>query len=251
MKNWIVLLLIFINSGLVFGQVKKENQHVVIEFINCIKNKQKEKLADKIAYPFSREYPLPDIKNKQEFIARYDEIFDAVIIKKVIKSNLAADWSEMGWRGIMFLDGDIWLDLDGRLIGVNYQSEIEKEKRESLLKIDKNSVHESIREFKAPVCILETSKFRIRIDDIGDYNYRYVSWPINSKMSDKPDIILLHGEFISEGSGGNHGYVFKNGDYSYDCEIIEMGEDDSPPALLIVSKGDKEVLSEKAQIVRK
>jgi hypothetical protein len=164
---------------------------------------------------------------------------------------LAADWSEMGWRGIMFLDGDIWLDLDGRLIGVNYQSEIEKEKRESLLKIDKNSVHESIREFKAPVCILETSKFRIRIDDIGDYNYRYVSWPINSKMSDKPDIILLHGEFISEGSGGNHGYVFKNGDYSYDCEIIEMGEDDSPPALLIVSKGDKEVLSEKAQIVRK
>ncbi len=34
----------------------------------------------------------------------------------------------MGYRGIMFLDGELWLDYDGDLEGVNYESKIEQQK---------------------------------------------------------------------------------------------------------------------------
>jgi len=148
----------------------------------------------------------------------------------------------------MLSNGLLWLDYDGRLIGVNCQSKAERLKRNALIKAEKETLHESIRKFKDPIHILETSKYRIRIDDLGNGNYRYSSWSVKSKMSDKPDLILSDGKFIPEGSGGNHKYEFKNADYIYECSIIVMGEEGSPPALLTIYKGEKEILSQKAYI---
>ena len=70
-------------------------------------------------------------------------------------------------------------------------------------------------------------------------------------MSDKPDLIIMNGEFIQEGGGGNYTYEFKNGEYVYDCSIIIIGEETSPPALLTIFKDTKEILSQKAKIIRK
>lgn len=153
--------------------------------------------------------------------------------------------------GIMFFHGELWLDYeDGRLMNVHL-SKFEKNELEELIKIEKKSLYASIREFKQPICILETSKYRIRIDDMGDWNYRYAAWPLKRKMSDKPEIVLEKGEYIPEGSGGNHSYKFKNSEYVYECSIIVMGEDTSPPALLTIYKGEKVILSQRANIIVK
>jgi hypothetical protein len=32
----------------------------------------------------------------------------------------------MGWRGIMLGQGDIWIDTTGKIITINYQSQVEK-----------------------------------------------------------------------------------------------------------------------------
>lgn len=69
-------------------------------------------------------------------------------------------------------------------------------------------------------------------------------------MSDKPDLIIEKGEYIPEGSGGNGRYEFKNGEYTYDCSMIVMGTDDSPPAILTIYKDHKEILSQNATVIK-
>jgi hypothetical protein len=229
----------------------KENLKIVTHFIKSIKNKNFDEICTGIYFPFAREYPIPEIKSKTEFIKRYREIFDDSLTKMIVKSDPNKDWSAVGWRGIMLLNGELWLDYDGKLIGVNYQSNFEKSELEELIKIEKKGLYASIKEFKQPICILETSKYRIRIDDLGGWNYRYVAWPLNGKMSEKPEIVLEKGEYVPEGSGGNHSYKFKNSGYVYECSIIVMGEENSPPALLTIYKGDKVILSEGANLIKK
>jgi hypothetical protein len=244
-------LLLTLNFLVALGQeMSTDNQKIVSAFIDCIRKQKIEELSNHVAYPFTREYPLADIKNKQEFQKRYKEVFDENFIKMIVNSKPSKDWSDMGWRGIMLLDGELWLDIDGSLIGVNYQSKFEARKKKELITEEKKNLHESIREFEEPLYILETAKFRIRIDDVGNGNYRYASWSIKSKMSEKPDLVISKGDFIVEGSGGNHRIEFKSGDYIYDCSIIELGEENSPPAILKVYKGEEVILTQNAQIKR-
>ena len=250
-RNLIATILLVFNICTVFAQsLNKENQKIVADFISNVRSGNREKLCDSIFFPFRRRYPIPDIKNREEFLRRYSEIFDDSLTKMILNSDPAKDWSEMGWRGIMLFNGELWLDSDGWLTGVNYQSNFEIGEYKRLIKIEKGNLYESIKKFETPVCILETSRYRIRIDDMGDWHYRYVSWPLKSKMSDKPDVIIENGQSEPEGTGGNEKFTFKNAGYVYECFIINMGEDGSPPAKLTIFKGDKAILSESANMLR-
>ncbi|MDR6760599.1 hypothetical protein J2Y38_000797 [Flavobacterium sp. 2755] len=250
MKKLIYITLVIFSVTSMSGQeLKKEYQKFIQTFINNVKGDKKEAIANMISYPLKRENPIPAIKNKTEFIKRYSEIFDADLKKEITSSKPDKDWSEMGWRGIMLNDGTIWIDTDGKLIAVNYQSKLEKDLKNKLIISDKNKVHSSISKFKNPVYSLETSKFRIRIDDLGNNNFRYASWSIKKAMTEKPDLVIQNGKFIAEGTGGNHRYEFKKGNYVYECSIIFLGEKDSPPARLVITQDGKEILSQNAKFV--
>lgn len=229
--------------------LKPEYQKFISSFISEVKNNNKNAVAARIRFPLKRDYPIPSVKNKADFLKRYNEIFDKVLIEKIVKSNPAKDWSEVGWRGIMLNQGDLWIDTDGKIISINYQSEMEKKQKSSLIAAQKKSVNAEISNFKEPVAILETSKFRIRIDDLGNDNYRYASWSIKKKMTDTPDLIIEKGVFVVDGTGGNHHYEFKKGNFRYECHFIVLGEKDSPPAMLLIYQSEKEILSQNAKIV--
>ncbi len=242
--------LLFILSFGAFGQnLEKEYQLIVSDFVYLVKHRQIEKLSGKIRFPLKRKYPISDIKNKADFMKRYSEIFDPELVSKISFSKPSLDWSAVGWRGIMLFNGDVWLDYDGRLLGVNHQSQIEKKKRTELIKLEKSRLHRSVRGFENPIHIIETAKYRVRIDDLGKGNYRYSSWPIKSKMSDKPDLIIDKGEYLAEGNGGNHTFRFKNRGYTYDCHITIIGGKNAPPALLTIYNGDTIIYSSKAKIL--
>ncbi|WP_316764703.1 hypothetical protein [Pedobacter aquatilis] len=247
MRKILFVLFLLINFKTVSAQLDKKYESVVLEFIDNVKNQNREKLATKIKFPLKRDYPIPSIKNKQEFLKRYNEVFDNDLSKKITVSIIPTDWHDVGWRGIMLLNGAIWLNDDGILITVNHQSEFEKKEKARLIALEKQTLHSSIKTFKQPILIFETSNFRIRIDDLGDSNYRYISWSVKNKMSEKPSLIIKNGNWNSEGSGGNHNYEFKNGDYLYTCYINVIGETQSPPAMLTISKGRKEILKQKAK----
>ncbi|HEY1196111.1 hypothetical protein [Flavobacterium sp.] len=251
MKNIKIFLAILIfNSPFLQAQdLKPEYQKFISKFIQEVKTGDKEAISKRIKFPFKRDYPIPSVKDNADFIKRYNQIFDKVLIEKITKSDPAKDWSEVGWRGIMLNRGDMWIDIDGRIISINNQSEEELKLKNSLIAEQKKSVNTSISNFKEPVAILETSKFRIRIDDLGNDNYRYASWSIKKKMTDTPDLVIEKGIFVADGTGGNHYYEFKKGNFKYQCYFIVLGEKDSPPAVLTVSQSGKEILSQTAKIV--
>ncbi|RBQ05367.1 hypothetical protein [Pedobacter miscanthi] len=250
MKKILFAVLLISIASLTHAQdqtLDKKYRPVVTAFISVVKSGNIEKLSSKIAYPLKRAYPIPAIKNKQEFIKRYKEIFDDNLTKKIVNSKPDTDWDAVGWRGIMFLNGELWLDTNGKLIAVNHQSRLEAKEQARLINAEKTSLHPSLSNFIQPVLVFETAQFRIRIDDLGNNNYRYAAWPLKSKMSDKPKLVLNNGKWTPDGSGGNHNYQFKSGDYLYTCFITVMGEKDSPPALLVISKAGTEILSQPAK----
>lgn len=248
--HFIILLTLSLTT---FGQDKlsRENIKSINQFVQFIRLNQKEQLADKVNYPIERQYPLPAIKNSLEFIKRYDELFDSNIISKLVNSNVKNDWSAVGWRGIMFLNGDFWLDYDGNLISVNYQTEFEKNKLKRLITSEKQTLNKQVQNFKKPIHLLETTKFKIRIDDLGNENYRYSAWPKNANMKTNPSLIISNGKARFDGSGGNHSYFFSNNEYTYEIAIIVMGEADSPPATLTIRKNEEEILTQNARIIDK
>ncbi|WP_293787231.1 hypothetical protein [uncultured Pedobacter sp.] len=250
-KTFLVFLLLFTNY-FIYAQeptLDKKYRSVVADFIKVVKSGNIQKLSIKITYPLNRAYPIPPIKNQQEFVKRYKEVFDDNLTEKIVNSKPERDWSDVGWRGIMLLRGDLWLDTDGKLVAVNHQSKLEAKEQARLINVEKKNVHPSIANFEQPVLVFETAQYRIRIDDLGNDNYRYASWPVKSKMSDKPKLILTNGKFKPDGSGGNHNYQFKSGDYVYTCFIIVMGEKDAPPAQLVITKAGKEILSQPAKTI--
>lgn len=247
-QSFLIILVCF--SPLAKAQdLKPEYQKFISKFIQEVKSGDKEAISKHVRYPLNRDYPIPPINNKAEFVKRYNEIFDKVLIEKITKSNPAKDWSEVGWRGIMLNQGDMWIDIDGKIIAINHQSEVEKKQKASLIAAQKKKVNPSISKFKEPIAILETSKFRIRIDDLGNDNYRYASWSIKKKMTDTPDLIIEKGVFFADGTGGNHHYEFKKGNFRYECHFIVMGEKGAPPAMLLIYQSEKEILSQNAKVV--
>jgi len=220
--------------------------NTVVQFIDIVKQNNIEKITERTNYPLKRQKPLTDIGSKKDFQNRYHEVFDDSLMKLIINSDVKNDWSEMGWRGIMFLNGKLWLDEEGNLTSVNYESQIENKKRDSLVAIDKLSLYPGLRNFKAPVLCWETKKFRIRIDDLGNSRFRYASWPVNKDQSAKPDLVLMNGKVKFDGSGGNHEFIFENNGYTYVCNIMVIVADDSEPYTLTVLKNGQEIFSEAA-----
>jgi hypothetical protein len=247
MKKQLLVIFLLFNIGSAYSQtLDKKYLRVVTNFITSIKSGSIEKLSNKINYPLSRAYPIPPIKTKQEFVKRYKEVFDDDLIKKIINSKPSKDWDDVGWRGIMLLNGELWLDTDGKLIAVNHQSRIEAKEQSKLINLEKSKLHTSISNFMQPVLLFETVQYRIRIDDLGNNNYRYASWPIKSKMSDKPRLVLTNGRYDPDGSSGSGNFNFKNGIYLYTCFISARGENNAL-GHLIIKKNDKEILSQQVK----
>lgn len=215
----------------------KKDEHVT-NFINIVKENRVNDLADIVVYPLRRENPLPDVKNKEEFVARYDELFDEFLKDEIINSNVENDWVEVGWRGIN--GGNVWLDLDGTLRAINYSSPAEQARREELIKKDIENLPPSLKNFEKPEIVLKTKENLIRIDYMGNYKYRYAIWPIRARPLQEPDLIIENGELIFDGSGGNRYYEFKDGKYTYTIYVNVIGDGTRPAMEFVIYREDEE-----------
>jgi hypothetical protein len=211
--------------------------------INLFKEKDIDRISNKISYPLYRQYPIPPIKDKEDLKKRFSEVFDQILIDKIANSKIS-QWSEVGWRGIMLDNGDLWMaNSDGVITAVNYQSDFEKKLRTNLISKDKDNLHVSLKTFQSPVYKIKTNKYLIRIDELRNNKYRYASWSIGEKETSKPDIILNNGQCEHLGSGGNHVFTFVNGIYTYKVYRNIMGEDTTPDITLEIEKNEEIILT--------
>lgn len=241
--NYIALSLALLFSVSSFALEQQYHQNIAA-IIAAFEDDDKAAIASLVSYPLARAYPVPAINNEAELIERFEQVFDQQLIAQIAGSDIDTDWDKVGWRGIMLNSGVVWVDIEGKIIGLNYQTAKEQQLAKRLIAADKQGLHPSINSFVEPILDWQTAKFRIHIDDLGDSNYRYASWSIDKKTSDKPDITLDHGDIKFDGSGGNHSYTFKNGRYSYVLQVTVIGCDTSPPGWLEVYKDEQLLLSE-------
>ncbi len=223
-------------------QLAAEYQPLVQRVIDAAKARDQQALARQIKYPFKREYPIPAIKSPAEMLARFDEVFDEVILKRITSSRAGQDWQAMGWRGIMLGSGEVWLDFDGKVIGINHQTAQAAKRKAELVAKQKSDLYPSLREYKRPELMWQTEKFTIRIDELGDGRYRYASWAKGKALSDKPDLVLKNGTVRVEGTGGNHTFQFTSGPYRYECAVTVLGEQGMPPGELVVYQNEVAIM---------
>lgn len=248
MKKLFLSLTLFIGMFINAQDLPAEYKPEVQTFIDCFKNNDMEKLAALIRYPLKRKYPILPVKNKAELLKRFDEVFDKALVDEIKNSEPDKDWGAVGWRGITLGNGTVWLDYDGTVTAINHMSVAEEKMWQKLVAAEKKTLYESIKYFSDPVCILLTKKYRIRVDNMGEGTYRYACWKRSAAMSTKPDLIILNGEFVPDGSA-NYYFSFKNGEYEYRCGFLIVGADDSPPAYLTVLKNDDEILYQDAAVL--
>ena len=216
--------------------------------IELFKSNNVDKIADIISFPLDRQYPIPSIKNKNEFTKRFSEVFDKILIDKIANSKIE-QWSEVGWRGIMLDDGVVWMaNSDGIITAVNYQSDFEKKLSSDLIAKEKENLHVSLKTFENPTYKIKTKTSLIRIDELKDYKYRYASWKIGADESSKPDIIIDKGELEFEGSGGNHVITFIKENYTYKIYRNIMGEENSPDITVEVEKDGEIIITEDGKL---
>lgn len=233
-----------INANAADEAMPQEYIPLVQGLIDAAKANDLEAIAKRVAYPLKREYPIPAIQNTQEMIARFDQVFDPKLLEQIAHSKIEADWQTMGWRGIMLGSGVVWLDFDGKIIAINYQTPVEAKLKAELIAKQQTALHPSVSEFVCPALSWETAKFTIRVDDMGNSQYRYAAWAKGKALSEKPDLVLNKGKLVFDGSGGNHSYQFRSGPYQYHCYVTVLGTSDSPPGELVVFKNDQEILKQ-------
>ena len=176
-------------------------------------------LAELIRFPLKRKYPLHSIHSHEEFLARYKEVFDANLVQSIVAwDGGCVSVSKHGYLYIGHLRFE--LDQDGMLVGIDSESELERQERIRLVELDRNELHESLREYEYPILDWETCTYRIRIDYLGDDTYRYASWKMERAYGSKPDLIIDDGEMFYEGTALWRYYYFANGEYRY---VIDGG----------------------------
>lgn len=224
------------NSDSEQNTLEPEETDSIQKLIELFKKADIEGISNKISYPLDRDYPIPSIRNKEEFIKRFHEVFDQKLIDNIAQSDIS-QWTEVGWRGIMLDNGVVWMSFQpGFISAINYQSKREKNIQAELIRKDKEQLHATLRNFKSPVYKIQTEKFLIRIDELSENSYRYVSWKAGADEAILPDLVLENGICEMQGSGGNHEFTFVNGIYTYKVRRNILGERDSSDVTIQVEK---------------
>lgn len=241
----VFMLVTTIPTGISAGSdLQPETLTAIRGFISVIEEADASGVAGYVYFPLQRKYPLPPVRDESEFVERFDEIFDEDLREAVAESEVESDWRQVGWRGVMLNNGQLWMDTAGKITSINYESQKEAARRRELIDAQRQSLHPSIRQFTTPVLTWETKSFRIRLDLLGGGNLRYAAWPIETAIEAEPSLVLENGERESLGNGGNHFYTFRNGNYRYQLKVHDLRSDSTPAGMLEVYKGNELLLSE-------
>ena len=237
------IVILSLASGNAFA-LEPKNEPLVQKVLQAFKGKNINDIAKLVAYPLEREDPLPPIRNEKEFIQRFNDVFDQHLLSSIVNSKIEKDWNEVGWRGIMLGDGDIWINYDGQISAINYQSPTELMVSNRLRAKGRRALHRSVSQYAKSILNWQTKRYHIRVDELKDGQLRYTSWSKGKKTSQKPDLILHNGMLQMDGTGRNQSYVFHNGKYKYQLKVNSIGTSSATYGMLKVFKGGQEVDSE-------
>ena len=141
---------------------------------NSIINGDAAAFASMVDYPIRRKYPIKDIEDSATMVKFFPIIVDDSL-KNMVRNLGLNGWKAMGWRGIMFNNGELWSDIN--IIAINHMSDAEQQLLDSLRAKEIASLHPSLRteNFIPSICFKDIDIDAIyRIDYfLPDSNKKY------------------------------------------------------------------------------
>lgn len=146
-------------------------------------------IAKRVVYPLKRDYPLPDITTEFEFASKFEQLFSPEFSAK-ISHSVIEEYTDMGWKGIMFDLGRLWLNEEGNIIKIYDQTESEKKAREAIIQAGKKELHKSVKKYYEPYAIIKVGEETWRVDRKNDQVMRLAKWTGGKTMAEMPDTVL-------------------------------------------------------------
>ncbi len=231
MKRIFLLLLVFssfiINAQDVPSSVISNYRRIA----RLLKYDSVKTLASLVTYPLKRFNPIPDIENAKGFISYYDTLFDDEFKKRVLHFKDSDIFQHEGNYGLFA--GDIWIDEKGKIISINHSSDKEEALSLKMTNELKSKMYPEVNSWESNIMVLKCDKFMVRLDNTKDKGIRYVSWGKGKQISDKPDLILYNGAEEFQGTEGGVTWTFKNGQWTYIVDEVDMCEDEKNCGLFL------------------
>lgn len=187
----------------------------VKRLVRIVADNDSDGFAQLVSYPLQRPYPLRDIDNAEEMKRYYRDIVDDSLRNVIIHAR-PERWNQNGWKGWTIDDGRyVWIDES--LFDVQYISQKELKKIDSLTNEEVKSINPRIRDGWRPVlCLRDKSNRRVyridtRVKDIEHtpHHYRLAVYGDKADLRGLP-ALLLDGVMESEGTAGTVIYRFQD-----------------------------------------
>jgi hypothetical protein len=217
-------------------------QNQVKRIIASVRQRDALEFASLCRYPIERDYPLRDVTDSADMVARYDEIFDSEIRNAVLATN-ADDWGGINWRGYTFDDGS-WIWLDDCVYRIPYHSDFERKNRKILIKKDLATLPSELAKGWYPeLCLLDTVSGTVyRIDvrelDSAETECRLIKYGKEDALDSIPSFILTGNKEL-QGTASTRCYIFHR-DNGLDWTVCNFWYENK----ITLYVDDKEELSE-------
>ena len=218
----------------------------VQSIINSFKSKDKEAIMNHMNFPeaiIGHNTESFIIKDRSEMLEYWDLIFDEPFVEAVGNSTFE-NWSQVGWRGVMYENGDIWTGKDGKII-LNYVSAKGKDLVRRLDVKYREAIHPSVSSYERNMIDAKTGEYRLRIDRLSD-DVRLSIWLFKDNINKKPFKVIYNGKEHPVGTGGWYGASFYDGAIKY--VYSEGGKYD---AVFSIYKDEKKVYFSEIESVTK
>lgn len=208
-------------SGTPISGVRKSQ---IDKIVDLIRNDRISQLSELVSYPLARPNPIPNIESKESFILYYPTLFDAEFKQKLINAKFSSENTIDNYMGCGLLQGDIWLEDNGKITTINHSSPSEIELQRAMTREIASWMYPSVKEWKKNLVLCKSKVFLIRVDLLDDNSLRYISWSNPKTISDKPDLVLYKGDQEFHGTIGGERFTFKNGEWTYIVDYFRTCE---------------------------
>ena len=213
--------------------------HTAKLFQQALKVGDRQGVARLIRYPLPVwDFPLPRIATQADFIANWDDYFDAANSAALI----AAKPGEMGSHGVVLGNkGDVWFD-GGKISGINARTKTFAAKWQAAKTRDESALYPTARGYKRVAISCSMPNKSIRIQEHAD-GFHYFVWKKSESVANKPQLALTGTEEF-QGTSGGVTYTFTNAGYRYVFDAPTMCEGPVCHDTMTVSKDGKDLSSQ-------
>ena len=176
--------------------------------IQCIAENDAEGFASRCHYPVNINSIDKIVDTPEEMVQLFNILFPEDQ-RQLFKNKNENDWEEMGWRGIMYSDGDFWDEnFDGKISAINYSSKETERLEEKKKEMASSCLHPSLQNkdweitqsYKCDNGIIFRIDYRAK-----DEKYRFLLFEQGKSFNEIPNYVM-YGEY----SNNDDGYHFSD-----------------------------------------